>query len=546
MSALAIPRLVVPRSVRERLSGRVVVIAAIVVVTAVTHGVNMLDYPYLEADEGTYFSQAWSVLHEWSLSPYTYFYDHAPLGWIQMALWQLVTGDARLDTALDSGRVFMLVLQLCSTVLVYLIGRRLAGRHWIALLAVAAFVLSAYGIHYHRRVLLDNVVTLWILLSLWLLVRHGGLRQIWLSAVAMGIAVLTKEIALAFVLPFAVLVLRLAPREGRGFAVVGWSAITASVISVYPLMALLKGELFPAGSALGGSGPHVSLLCSLGWQSSRSSDGGLLDGSSQFWGAASSWAHQEPLLVIGGTLYALVAVTAFRRHIVLSMLGWMVLGFWLFIGRGGVVLDFYLVPLLPLLALTLALGVEHALVDLRRLAPRRAVRPLVRVLAASAVVGCVAMITLAYSRSSDDLWTAQPVKGQLEALAWIHDNVPHDSRMIIDMSMWMDLQVPSSGREAFARAHYYWRVGQDPALRRSAFNDSWRSTDYVIATPQLISDTKLNRFPIVAEALENSTIVKRFDTGWPIEVRRVNAAAPDVPLAHEKQEESTGCMSTEV
>jgi 4-amino-4-deoxy-L-arabinose transferase-like glycosyltransferase len=537
VSALALPRIARPADLRDRLSSRNLAILGVVVVTAVTHGFNMLGYPYLEADEGTYFSQAWSVLHEWSLSPYTYFYDHAPLGWIQMALWQLVTGDARLGTALDSGRVFMLVLQVCSSVLVYLVGRRLAGRHWIALLAVAAFVLSTYGIHYHRRVLLDNVVTFWLLLSLWLLVRHGGLRQIWLSAVAIGIAVLSKEIALAFVLPFAVLVLRLAPRESRGFAVVGWTAITASVISVYPLMALLKGEFFPAGSPLGGNGPHVSLVCSLGWQSSRSADGGILDGSSQFWTAASGWAHSEPLLVFGGTACALLAITAFRRHIVLSMLGWMVVAFWLFVGRGGVVLDFYLVPALPLLALTLALVVEQAVVDLRRVA-----RPLATLAAAAAFVACLGMAALAYGRSSEDLWTARPVEGQHEAVDWIQRHLPPGSRMLIDMSMWMDLHVPSSGRPRFANAHYYWRVGQDPQLRRVAFRDSWRTADYVIATPQLISDTKLQRFPIVAEALQNSTTIKRFDSGWPIEVRRVDAKAPDVPLPQAQQQESNGCM----
>jgi hypothetical protein len=50
----------------------------------------------------------------------------------------------------------------------------------------------------------------------------------------------------------------------------------------------------------------------------------------------------------------------------------------------------------------------------------------------------------------------------------------------------------------------------------------------------------------VAEALENSTIIKRFDSGWPIEIRRVNAAAPNVPLPRAAQEESMGCMGTEV
>ena len=548
MTALALHRFhayaglrrVVPARLR-RDPGTIAAVLFVVVLVGLTHGVNMFHYPYLEADEGTYFSQAWTVLHEWRLSPYTYFYDHAPLGWIQMALWQLVTGNLRVGGALDSGRVFMLVLQLASSLLVYGIGRRLAGRHWVALLAVCAFALSTYGIHYHRRILLDNVATFWILLSLYALVRHGGLKLVWLSALSMGIAVLSKEIAIALVVPFVVLVARQSPRESRGFAVVGWSAITVGVISIYPLMALLKGEFFPAGSPLGGAGRHVSLVCSMAWQSSRSKDGGLLDGASQFWTATSGWAHQEPLLVFGGTACALLAVTLFRRHIVLSMLGWMVICLSLFMGRGGVVLDFYLVPALPLLALTLALVVQQGVTDLRRATPRRFAKTTSRVAIGAALAACVAMAVLAYNRSDEDMWTARPIDGQTQAMNWIDDNLPRDSRMLIDMSMWMDLQVPSSGA-GFTNAHYYWRVGQDPELRRVAFKDTWRTADYVIATPQLISDTKLNRFPIVAEALQNSTTIKRFDSGWPVEVRRVNAAAPDSRLPKADEEESQGCI----
>ena len=47
---------------------------------AVTHGVNMFRYPLYITDEGIYVQQAWSVVREGTLSPYTYFYDHAPAG----------------------------------------------------------------------------------------------------------------------------------------------------------------------------------------------------------------------------------------------------------------------------------------------------------------------------------------------------------------------------------------------------------------------------------------------------------------------------------
>src|SRR5260370_37781053 len=54
---------------------------------AVTHGYNLFHYPLYVTDEGIYIQQAWSVLREARLSPYTYFYDHAPAGWLVIAGW---------------------------------------------------------------------------------------------------------------------------------------------------------------------------------------------------------------------------------------------------------------------------------------------------------------------------------------------------------------------------------------------------------------------------------------------------------------------------
>src|SRR5262249_52031998 len=54
---------------------------------ALTHGYNLFNYPLYITDEGIYLQQAWSVLRESRLSPYTYFYDHAPAGWLVIAGW---------------------------------------------------------------------------------------------------------------------------------------------------------------------------------------------------------------------------------------------------------------------------------------------------------------------------------------------------------------------------------------------------------------------------------------------------------------------------
>jgi 4-amino-4-deoxy-L-arabinose transferase-like glycosyltransferase len=133
------------------------------------------------------------------------------LGWIQIAFWQLIPGGLGLNDALATDRVLMLLFQLGSALLVLAIGRKASGKVWVGLLAAALFSLSAYGIPYHRRVLLDNIATFWLLVSLYLLVGEVTLRRIWLSATAIGIALLSKEVAVAAIPALAVLAARQSP-----------------------------------------------------------------------------------------------------------------------------------------------------------------------------------------------------------------------------------------------------------------------------------------------------------------------------------------------
>src|SRR5437660_7987904 len=62
-------------------------LATILIVVALLQGINMFHFPYFEDDEGTYMSQAWAIVKEGQLAPYTYWYDHAPAGWILIAAW---------------------------------------------------------------------------------------------------------------------------------------------------------------------------------------------------------------------------------------------------------------------------------------------------------------------------------------------------------------------------------------------------------------------------------------------------------------------------
>ena len=87
---------------------------------------NITGFPTASDDEGTYLAQAWAVQHGQGLAHYTYWYDHPPLAWIQLAglAWlPAVLGPDLLAVA--AGRIAMLPVAAASLVLVYVIGRRM-------------------------------------------------------------------------------------------------------------------------------------------------------------------------------------------------------------------------------------------------------------------------------------------------------------------------------------------------------------------------------------------------------------------------------------
>jgi hypothetical protein len=133
------------------------VLGALGLLTGWVHATGMSNYPNWVDDPGTYLSQAWAVQYEHGLSPYTYFYDHAPGGWVQIALWSwLPNGFGRHAFAFDFGNECMLIAKLVSTALIYLLGRRLGfGRPWSSV-AVLLYALCPLVLVYTRWTYLDN------------------------------------------------------------------------------------------------------------------------------------------------------------------------------------------------------------------------------------------------------------------------------------------------------------------------------------------------------------------------------------------------------
>src|SRR5437588_12784189 len=91
--------------------GRVLLLISLIT-GAISHGYHLFLYPLYITDEGIYMEQAWSVLREARLSPYTYVYDHAPAGWLVIAMWVSLLPHQfeAFGNAINTGRVLMLLV----------------------------------------------------------------------------------------------------------------------------------------------------------------------------------------------------------------------------------------------------------------------------------------------------------------------------------------------------------------------------------------------------------------------------------------------------
>src|SRR6266566_2348269 len=196
-----------PQEPAARTSSRWIVLERVLLLVslltgAISHGYHLFLYPLYITDEGIYMQQAWSVLREGRLSPYTYFYDHAPAGWLMIAGWVSVLPHQfeAFGNAINTGRVLMLLVHIASTFLLFQIARRLSGSLIAAVVATFFFNLSPLAIYYQRQVLLDNLMVFWLLVSLYLATSND--RRVLtplLSGLALGIGVVTKENAIFFV-----------------------------------------------------------------------------------------------------------------------------------------------------------------------------------------------------------------------------------------------------------------------------------------------------------------------------------------------------------
>jgi hypothetical protein len=493
---------------RERARGKYLLAGTLTALVLVVLGVNITGYPMVNDDEGTYLAQAWAVAHGQGLAHYTYWYDHPPLAWIQLAGLSWLPGLIELDasTVATTGRLAMLPVMAAVLLLIFVICRRLGMATWAAATALVIFGLSPLTVVMYRGVYLDTFAVVWMLGALALALSPR--RNLWAytgAGAATAISVLSKE-TMVVTLPAVVLALwqHAARSSTRPWAVGGYTSGLVLVGVFYPLYALLRGELFPGAD-------HVSLIGAWQFQlGSRSGSGNVFTDGSIAADVLSSWLNHDSVLLLLG-LAATVACLAVRRLRPPAVAGALLT---LVVFRpSGHLPVMYVVQILPFFAIAVA-GVLDLVV---RLVPTRSRWPRLAVLAVCAVLAATLVAPRWYTQNRVAL-TANYHAGYVAAAEYLRTRVPdrEHTTVVTDDVLW--LECVDAGYQP-QRVIWFYKLDLDPAVA-ARLGNGWRDVDYVVSTPALRGDSKT--LPAVNTLLMNSTIVAGFGEGeGRIEIRRI-------------------------
>ncbi len=499
----------------------------------------MLHWPAVSFDEGTYTADAWAVQTHGALGFYTYTYGHPPLAWILMSGWTWAVGLFGGSTySVDTERGLMLVLTLVSCWLVYLLARRLRMRRAFAAAAVVLFALSPLALYFHRLVLLDNPAVAWVLAAFVLALSPR--RKLWAyaaSGACFAAGVLSKETVFVLLPALLLAAAQNADRSTRRYGLTLFMSFFGVTVLVYPLYALLKGELLP--------GPgHVSLVGSILYQLyNRQPTGSVLDPTSIAHGTVAFWLHLDPWLLVTALVLSPIAVA--RRSTRAVTLAFLIQVLMVF--RSGYLPNMYVIALLPFAALLVAGtadGLWRNLVGCWRLVRRdprlrrllamkgrwRAGGTRVSILLSPVGVAAAALTVWlaspAWIHSANQATTVAVDGPQRAAEAWLVDHVGHDKRLIVgDDFFWIYLiehgfnSQPVSGGFYSRTVVSYWPLDYDPGVQR-LFPQGWRDFDYIVSTEDMRVTTVYT--PNTALALQHSRLVVSFGQGADrIEIRAI-------------------------
>lgn len=484
------------------------VLTVLLPLVGVLHAWNMYRSPAINItdDEGTYVNEAWAVVTWHQLSHYTYWYDHPPLGWIQIGLYSWLTDAwARAPYSIAVGREFMLVVDLAACALLYLLARRLQLPRWAATAAVVLFAASPLALQYHRMVWLDNIGALWLIAALALAAApRKSLGSAAGSAACLAVAVLSKETFLLLAPVVGYLLWQHSDPRTRRYRMTVFTLVAGILALFYPLYAVVKNELIPGPN-------HVSLEWAIRWQLTlRGTNGSIFNRYTGAAGYFHSWLHLDPWLLAAGLALALPAMAVRRlRPLAVAMLLEAVL-----VLRPGYLPEAYIVAVLPFAALVVA-GMAHQLTTLRL--PRTPARP-TQVVFAIPLIAAVAVLAPLWVRGDTAQLTGGSIVRDAQMVSWVKSHVGPNQHMVVDDNVWLDLvRAGYDPKPPVFAVTWVYKVGTDPSIK---LPPGLRAVDYFVYA--LNPSYAAKDAPQIVAPFRHSVLVATFGTGDnTIDVRKV-------------------------
>jgi 4-amino-4-deoxy-L-arabinose transferase-like glycosyltransferase len=499
---------------------------------ALTHGYHLFTYPLYITDEGIYMEQAWSVLREGRLSPYTYIYDHAPGGWLVIAAWVSILPHQfeAFGNPINSGRALMLIIHVASVFLLFQTTYRLSHSTIAAVITSFFFNFSPLAVFYQRMVLLDNLMVFWVLLSLYFATSSAKRYVLMpvLSGLALGIGIITKENAIFFMPAIVYLVYRnVRPRLSFRFGLGFWIYATIAMVSIYFLYAVLKNELIPTGLNFDLSRPptdHASLLYEAWYQLHRS-QGSIFNTNSLVWQfSLGTWLPKDSFILLAGSIATAVNLFQGVRNrardpgtLVAAALA---TGYAFYLIRGSVLLTFYVVPLIPFYAMSIGIVGSRILDEVVR-SNRVGWRPVVAQGAIMATFFTVLLLPfggyfLVHNSNGaivpHDLYKLPQTFMENEQIAFVRKNIPPNARIVMDDDIWVALHdVPPY----YPYANSHWKAASDPNVSIKLLQQNWQNIDYIVMSNGMLAAMQQNGpgEGYILEALSHSTLIWQLKRG---------------------------------
>ncbi len=495
-----------PMKALEKIKGLLLqhkIMLIILGVAVCSMGLNMSKFPYFEGDEGIYVSRAVALVQDGKFSTGTYWYDHPPFGWLLIGIWLTITkSNILFESLLTSGRVFILIMNLVNVGFIYYIANKMTNNKYLSVLAALTYALSPLQIYFGRRILLDNIMSFLVISSIF---AYLYTKKWWVgssvSAILFALAVLTKENAILFSVPLLLLQLWF-PNEttlqNKRKSIAVWISIATLIISIYPAYALSRGELFPTGYFDSGGKP--SLISTLIYQSKRDSSEVFDFVKNPFWKHLKYWTEEDPVIVgLGSVAITLnLIIGAYKKNRNALLLAAFALVQVLFFMRGGVVMEFYILPLIPIIALNIALAFSffcaNDKTDLKFVIPV-----------------CILLVTTGLLIKNRNPFLNNQTSAQMMAVNWIKENKKEYTTIVSDSYAKADLY----GQEGIEiKSHF--DAEYDDGFEKKILSKK-QKVDYIIYTKQVEWD--LDNLDFVRNLLKNTKLSQEFKSdGWDIKI----------------------------